>query len=358
MMPAWLEARDDADALEMLDSLGCSDGLPMITPTDDRVEAMIAGGHLAGDYDLGSVPPRGAAATVFSVAANSVMAGCSPVHFPVVIAAISAVLEPCFDLNIVQTTTNAVAPLVVVNGPARTACGEIASRHGALGPGHRANAVIGRALRLTLLNVGGGWPGEGDMALFGHGGKLFCCFAEAEEHSPFPPLHVAQGHEASDSVVTVIGADGGPQTVLHIPLADDRQSAEALLSLIALALASPGHLAAYSGMSSPMVILNPDHAHVLHRAGLERSTICDEIAARATNTVERLRTLNPAVVEHKLGTTGPRPDEFVAPACLRDGIRLVVAGGSGNYSAVVHSWGAGPHFTTAVSKRVLLPEAP
>src|SRR5262249_43250966 len=154
------------------------------------------GGGLDADMVLGDVGPAYARATVENVAANAVMAGCLPEHFPVGIAAVRAVCDDTFDLAVGQSTTHAPAPGMIVHGPAPGACGGVASGWGALGPGHRANASIGRALRLVLGNIGGARPGSTDMAVLGQPGKFTACLAEAEETSPFAPLHVSRGLSA------------------------------------------------------------------------------------------------------------------------------------------------------------------
>ena len=99
---------------------------------------------------------------------------------PLVIAAVTAAAAPAFDLSDRQATTHCTAPLIIANGPARHNCGPVVSGYGALGPGHRANASIGRALRLCLINIGGGRPCVSDMAIHGHPGKFSYCLAEAE----------------------------------------------------------------------------------------------------------------------------------------------------------------------------------
>jgi hypothetical protein len=144
-----LVAADDADALEALHGLGCTDGLPVVVPTPERVERMVLATGLDGDLVLGEMGPNLGVCTVEKLAIAAVMAGCTPDHVPVVVAAARAVMDPVFDLTEVQATTHAISPLVIVNGPARQACGGVHGGFGALGPGHRANASIGRALRLA-----------------------------------------------------------------------------------------------------------------------------------------------------------------------------------------------------------------
>ena len=201
-----LLADDEQAALELLHELGCTDGLPVVIPTEKRVNRFVVASGLDASLSLGLMGPLGGNVTVELMAACCVMAGCLPDHVPVVLAAVRAVLDPAFDVTEMQSTTHCTAPLVIVNGPAR-AMVSISSGFGALGPGHRANASVGRALRLTMTNAGGVKPGVSDMALLGHPGKFTYCLGEDEEHSPFLPLHVRRGWNAEQSVVTVIGAE-------------------------------------------------------------------------------------------------------------------------------------------------------
>ena len=159
-----LQAVDEQAAIEQLHAMGCTDGLPVIVPTDARVARMVLASGQDADMVLGEMGPLMGLATVQKVAVAAVMAGCLPDYMPLVMAAVRAVLEPAFDLTEMQATTHCTAPLIIVNGPARDSCGPVASGFGALGPGHRANASIGRALRLCMLNIGGArqahptWP--------------------------------------------------------------------------------------------------------------------------------------------------------------------------------------------------------
>jgi hypothetical protein len=132
----WLTASDEAAALELLHARQCTDGLPVIIPTDERVQRMVIQSSMAGDMQLGVMGPAGKVATVEKVAVAAVMAGCLPDYMPVVIAAVQAILRPEFDLTEMQATTHCTAPLLIVNGPARRDCGPVSSGFGALGPGH------------------------------------------------------------------------------------------------------------------------------------------------------------------------------------------------------------------------------
>jgi hypothetical protein len=198
-----------ADAVEEVNALfearGWTDGLPVVPPTLARVEAMGAATARAPSEVLGEVEPLRGEATVEKIAANAVMAGCRPEHFPVVLAAVEAVLDPAFNMRGVQTTDENVAPLIVVSGPLAARLG-INAGFGALGPGWRANAAIGRAVRLVMLNLGGGWPGAVSLAGLGQPGRYTLCLAERED-SPWPPLHVELGYGPEQSTVTVLRAE-------------------------------------------------------------------------------------------------------------------------------------------------------
>jgi hypothetical protein len=206
-----VRAADPTDEISgLFEARGWTDGLPIVPPTLPRVEAMCAATIRAPTDVLGEVEPLRGAATVEKIAANAVMAGCLPQHFPVVLAAVECVLDPAFNLRGVQTTDENVAPLVVVSGPAAAALG-INAGFGALGPGWRANAAIGRAVRLVMQNLGGGWPGAVSLAGLGQPARYTLCFAERDD-SPWPPLRVELGYRAEQSTVTVSRAE----TVINV----------------------------------------------------------------------------------------------------------------------------------------------
>jgi hypothetical protein len=343
-MSELLTAADEDTALEQLHEARCTDGLPVVIPTPDRVERMVLATGLDGDIVIGEMGPQRGAATVLKIAVAAVMAGCIPDHVPVLIATIRAVCQPEFDLAEMQCTTHCIAPLVIVNGPARHACGGIASGFGVMGPGHRANASIGRALRLAMINIGGARPGESDMALHGHPAKFTFCIAEDEENSPFPPFHTSLGYRPEQSVVTVLGTEG-PHSALFTGDADDPECAERLLRLLAGVIANPGsNNSQLGGTAAVALVFNPDHAQVLVRAGYDRERIQQRLTELAVTPRAILAGLNPKML---VG------DEDMIPA-VRDpkNIHLLTAGGSGLYTMVMPSWCAGPHGNIAVHAEV------
>ena len=276
------------------------------------------------------------------------MAGCVPDHMPVVLAAIKAVLEPEFDLREMQGTTHCTAPLMIVNGPAREACGGVASGFGVFGPGHRANAAIGRALRLAMINIGGARPGSSDMALHGHPGKFSYCIAEDEEQSPLPPLHTTWGYASEQSAVTIVGAEA-PHSAWFVTDADDPRSPERLLRVLGEVVANPGsnniHL---GGVGAVTVVLNHEHADVLAAAGMSRADIQNEIARYAIYPREKL------LAVHANARVRDEDGDWIPAVRDPNKILLVVAGGAGLYSMVMPSWCAGPHKNVAVHAEIEL----
>jgi len=337
--PEILEARTELDAIEQMHRAGMTDGLPVIVPTEDRVERMLLGVSLDPDVLLGVVGPLDGAATVEKVAINAVMAGCLPEHLPVVVAAIEAITTPAFDIGAVQATTHNCAPLFIVNGPARGFNGPIAHGTGALGAGHRANAAIGRAVRLVLVNIGGGRPGVGDMAQLGHPGKFAYCIAEDEDNDPWTPLHVRRGFLPESSAVTALAAEA-PHSI-RVRVQTDRD-AQQLLRAAGMSLASIGSNNVQFGKGNVLVILNPEYA----------AALADPDIAEVQRAIYESAWQPTALLEEIHGDTidlrGDRMHVVADPA----DILLIVAGDGGGYSAVVPTWGGGPHGSIAVTAAI------
>ncbi len=245
---------------------GWSDGLPVVPPTPDRVSVFLETVALPGDLELGAMPPGNGVVTVEKLAVNSVMAGCLPEYFPVVLASVHAMLEEPFNLYAVQTTTHPCSPLVVVNGPIREELA-INGRYNCFGTGVRANATIGRAIRLILLNVGGAAPGLLDRATQGQPSKYSYCIAENQEESPWESLYCERGGAFDDSAVTVCGAENPHNINDHVS-----DAAEGILYTIASSMASMGANNAYF-FGEPILALGPEHAAILDRDGFDKSAI-------------------------------------------------------------------------------------
>ena len=238
---------------------GWTDGLPIVPPTLGRIDELLATSPLERHVALGEVDPLGGVASVEKVAANAVMAGCRPEHFPVVLAAVQAILDPVFNLRGVQTTDENVAPLIIVNGPVARRIG-LNAGWGALGPGWAANAAIGRAVRLVMSNLGGGWPGAVSFAGLGQPARWTLCLAERDDDTPWPPLHVELGYRPEQSTATVLRAE----TVINVTGGLDE-----LASVIGSAASLFGIL--HSGKAG--VILSPFTARRLAGEGWTRADV-------------------------------------------------------------------------------------
>src|SRR5687768_13483941 len=190
---ASIEADDDFDAINALYmERGWGDGLPIVPPTAERVERMLAYCERPWNEPVAKIAPRYGEATPLRLAANAVMAGCRPEYFPLYVLAIETMCEERFNLYGIQATTHPCAPLVIVNGPVRAELG-LNSGHNAFGPGTPSNATLGRAIRLALLNIGGATPGSADMSTQGAPTKYSYFVAENEEANPWEPISVERG---------------------------------------------------------------------------------------------------------------------------------------------------------------------
>ena len=313
---------------------GWTDGLPIVPPTLGRIDEMIGGGALDRHAVLGEMEPLGGVASVEKIAASAIMAGCEPEHFPVVLAAVQAILAPEFNLRGVQTTDENVAPLLIVNGPAARRLG-INAGWGALGPGWTANATIGRAVRLVMNNVGGGWPGAVSFAGLGQPGRYSLCLAEREDSAPWPALHVELGYRPEQSTVTVMRAE----TVINVT-----GGLEELGSVIGSAASLFGML--HSGKAT--VILSPFTARRLAAEGRSRADVRRELHARGRLSAETWR----RSWIHATVRAGDWPDWVRAAAesgsipavCEPDDLTLVVAGADLPIPQHVYcpSWGHPP----------------
>ncbi|MEM7253052.1 MAG: hypothetical protein AAF493_16680 [Pseudomonadota bacterium] len=316
---------------------GWSDGLPMMIPTPSAVAKLVDIVH--GDNEpFAPISPRQVVPTLDSLAANAVMAGCKPEYFPVVLAALRGVLTEDYNLHGTLATTHPCAPMVLVNGPLRD---ELAINVGGncFGQGHRANAAIGRALQLILLNVGGATPGVMDRSTQGSPAKFAYCYGENEALSPWEPYHVRRGFEPSDSVVTVMAGEAPHNINDHAS-----NTGEGLLTTFANTISQPGANTIY-GKGPYFVVIGPEHAETLHRDGWTISTMQEAIYERSRVHVSRVSKENQEsyagmdralVKDHYYLTESP------------DDIHIVVAGGPGKHSAYIPSFGG----TAAASTRV------
>jgi hypothetical protein len=328
---------------EALYAAGMTDGLPVVPPTRARVEAMIAGCGRPASESLGAFPPAYNDATIGKLAVNAVMAGCLPAYMPVLIAAVEAMLDPIFNLYGINATTHPVAPSIIVNGPIVREL-KINFGYNVMGQGWRANATIGRAARLAMLNMGGGRPGVGDMATHGHPGKFSYCMAENEARSPWEPLHVRRGFSAISSTVTVFGAEAPHEINDHTSL-----TGASLMTTQASTFATLGNNNAY--MSGELVlVMGPEHAETIARDGWSIPQIQQYLFSKARLRLGDLRAVGKAaklVMQHY----NPLDDNEMIPLTTTpDDILILVAGGAGKHSMAIPSFG----MTRSVTREIRL----
>jgi len=333
----------EADALEEFHQRGWTDGLPVVLPTEDRVKAALR--SVSGNPldTVGCLLPRNATATLLDVAINAVMAGCRPEFLPVIVAAVEATQEADFNLYGVQTTTHNCGILVIVHGPISRTIG-MNSGHNCLGNGNRANATIGRAVRLVLQNVGGATPGELDKATLGSPAKFTYCFAENEEKTPWLPFRTALGFRAEESCVTVVAAEAPHNINDH-----GSSTAASLLNTIAQTMATVGNNNLYVG-GDTYLILGPEHARTIADGGFSREGVQQVLYERARVALARISPEKLAELS-SWGGYQNRLEEWKEgiPLVRTPGdIRVIVAGGSGKHSAWCPTFGA----TRSVTRRI------
>jgi hypothetical protein len=321
------------------------DGLPVIPPTPERIERMLAHNGYSPDTVVAAIAPGYGAASLESIAANAVMAGCAPEHLPLVVAAVKAAAQPQFNLQGMQATTNSVAVWVVVNGPGAKHLG-INAGINCLGQGAWANAALGRAVHLVMQNIGGALPGEMDRATHGQPGKYTFCCAENEAANPWSALHVERGFRPDATIVTVVGAEGTMNMNSHAKDADQ------LLSAFAETMIHPPSNE-YTHGGEPWLILGPEHAEVLHRAGLSKADVKRELWLRSRMPAGRMTERDRARVLDSRNDEFPQLelDTLLTIATRAEDIQLLVAGGPGTHSVYVPCFGNSRAVSVEVESR-------
>jgi peroxiredoxin len=333
------------DVYETCMRQGFSPCLPVVPPTAERVDALVAASGLPPDRVVGLVPPCYGAATVEKIAANAVMAGCLPEYMEVLVPVVRAACDERFNLHGVQATTNSATPLVILSGPAPERLG-FASGAGVFGNVARANSAVGRALQLVMTNLGGALPGEIDMATLGNPGRFSYCIAENRAESPWEPLHVELGFGSEGSTVTLFAATGMMEVSEHTA-----RDGASVLRTIAATLSVVWSWRR-CGRVDAVVVICPEHAATLAADGFSKRDARDFLFE---HTGVPLRAFEHEGTE---GTQGrhdyvevlidgePHYRKFDDPSQ----IRIVVAGGrAGKFSAVLGGWLAGPKGSQSVT---------
>ena len=339
-----LPADDPGAAIEAMYEAGLDDGLPVVPPTPDRVAAMLAGGSWTADDVLLVEETRDTVVTAYQAAVCAVMAGAKPEYFPTIGAALDAMSDRSFYLHGPTTSTGGATIMIVVSGPEAAAIG-MHGRENLFGPGFRANATIGRTIRLVQLHCLSATPGELDKSTQGWPGKFSLCFTENVDESPWEPIHVALGHRPEASTVTVFAAESGHNIVNH-----GTDDPEALLATFADTMASLGSFS--PGRS--VVVIAPEHAQKLKKwTRREIQEFLYQHATRDLATLKRSGKIeDDASVEIEWGGRWqPRGDQTVLAGddaiqvrrgWSADDILVLVGGGTaGGHSSFFPSWSRG-----------------
>ena len=342
-----LAARDDIH--EFMYEQGYTDGFPVVPPTRERVWQMLQGTTRDPQAEVAIMPPNLAPITVEKIAINAVMAGAKPEYMPSIITLVEIACTESFNIHGVLATTMGATPVGIFNGPIRDRIG-MNYLHGALGSGNRANAAIGRALRLCARNVGGSLPGGTDRATQGGPHRLTMNFAENEDANPWDSLAVERGFAPTDDVATLMAMSGGPATIADERSRDGRGMA-GTLAMSMSCMQDPK-----SPMVDTLVVLSPDHAGIFGRSGWSKDDVRECIMEETSVPLKyRLRSedagcgLPPEIVERFGGEAAL--DMPIAKFRDKSNIILVVAGSSAaKFSTILGGWAGGVYSTPTSAK--------
>lgn len=343
----FLELSDALDfeaANAELYALGMTDGLPVIPPTQDRVARMLDGIRRDPAQSLGALGPAYGQATIEKIAVNAVMAGCLPEYLPVVVTAVEAMADEAFNLYGINATTHPVAPMLVVNGPIAQRL-RINGGYNCMGQGWRANATIGRAIRLVLVNIAGGTPGQGDRATHGTPAKYAFCLAENEAASPWAPLHVRRGFSPEQSTVTIHAGEAPHEINNHTS-----EDGVGVMRTIAHTLSTVGHNNSYLGRGEVAVCIGPEHAQTIARDGIDIGAIQRFLLRHAGNKRSELLEIGRDNFAAMAPFDAGEEDPFVPLVEAAEDYLLFVAGGVGKHSMAIPSFGLTRSVTRAIGE--------
>jgi hypothetical protein len=333
---------DLAGAMELCYTNGWTDGLPVVPPTGERIRAMLEAGGLEPQQQLAFIENRQVSVTAEKVAINAVMAGCRAEYMPVVAAAVEALGDPLYGYHGPATSTGGSAVFMLVNGPVAKEL-DINSGDNLFSPGWRANATIGRAVRLVMRNVIGTLPGELDRSSLGHGGKYTYCIAENEVNSPWPPFHTTRGFRANQNAVTIFaalapkqysnGTSATPEGILTTACAQMRISS------------GTGRQPQYA------LVFAGEHQATIRKAGWSREQVQRYCYEHSQTSIAELKRAN-----IKPGEVKPEDERAMMPLVESPQDFLVIAAGghAGVQSAIISGWGS-KSGSQSVTKEIRLP---
>jgi hypothetical protein len=323
------EFSDHEELIEAYFERGWTDGLPVVPPSEKSIAAMLAGAGLHGDEVISEIPSRNTIVKAEKLAINAVLAGCRPEYLPVVVAAVRGLCHQDFAYHGPASSTGGSAMVLIVNGPIARRLG-INSGNNLFGQGTRANATIGRAVRLAMMNLMNTRPGFLDRATLGHPGKYSFCFAENETNHPWEPLHVERGFRPEQSAVTVYASNSLGQVYNQLA-----STPEPLLRCFADALCHLG-VPNLRGFNQSLIVFAGEHAEVFRQSGWSKGDIREFLMLNARRTIADLK------------RAGRRPGEITPDDASTwkavferpEDILIVCAGGAaGSWSACLPGWG-------------------
>ena len=348
-------SQSDASLEEINNSLyrnGASDGLPVIPPTEERVEEMLRGTNLPRDEVIGTLGNRDDPITVERLATNAVMAGCKPIHLPVLVAGAKALADPFSNSIQMSVSTGSWSYFWLLNGPIRKDL-DVQCDTGAFGPGHIANRTIGRALGLAYKNTTRIHPGVKDMATVGSPFKYSLIAGENEELNPWDPYHVTHGFEKDESTITL----GGPQSfVCWSPYRNDAQHVLEGMVYHMNPYVIGGPLTSNAGQEQERVhtvftALNPYNAEELDAAGMTKQEVKEYICENSH--VPRYKYSRGGVTEPMFNTvdSGKAPRVQLPQVSDPEYIKILTIGGGGRFNATIGKSIGGP-----VTKKIQVPD--
>jgi hypothetical protein len=330
---------DLSQAIEFCFEKGWTDGLPVVPPTEASIRRLLDAAALAPDQVVTHIRDRNVTVTAEKVVINAVMAGCKPEYMPVVVAVLEAIGDPLWSYHGPGTSTGGAGVLVIVNGPVAREL-EINSGDNLFGPGWRANATIGRAVRLVMRNVIGSRPGTLDRSTLGHPGKYTYVIAENEADSPWTPLHVERGFGAEQSAVTVLAAEAPHQfynQLSHTP--------EGILTTLCDDMRISGNAV---GQPQYVVVLAGEHMRTVAAGGWTKADIKKYVYEHTQNSVAHLKR-----TDRLPGPVSPEDETTLRSLVASPEDVLVVAAGgrAGAFSAYIPGWGS-RRWSDAVTKEI------
>ena len=336
-----IEIAEREDPFEFMFDQGLTDGLPVIPPTPERVIRMLAGTRRSPQEVAGTCAPNYAPVTIEKIAINAVMAGCKPEYMPVVIAATEALCSHEFNAHALVSTYGP-SPVIVVNGPIRNRIGMNMGIN-VLGHGNRANATIGRAIKLILRNLGGLRPGEIERAALGSPAKYGACYPEFEERSPWEPLHTERGFDRNDSVVTLFQLEGSPHQIAD----QTSRTARSLAGSLGLGMECGWHPKTHR-VGDALLVISPEHADTLWRDRWSKDDVRNRIQEITSRPLRELLPTEdygglgamPEQVALERGRTPEQLNRLMPKFKSPKNIHIIVAGGpAGKWSSVINGFG-------------------